>query len=249
MDGCQRSVGSARWWPADLSAVQLVSGVTPFLAAVAAVFRWCGGFSVVGVNGQWDLPGGGQQICPQFSWSVASPPFWRPSRWVWVSCGFSVAACPGVGRGWGADVSVSARPVGRFEAGFGEFGAFGSGGAPGARPVRWRGSGVVAQAPSGFRARTRLWLWRRRWHVPHSSARLSMSVGPLPGLAHGVMWWASQRAGSSAQSTQPPSRAMRARRCASVTERLARPCHRGSPFPENSSPNSSASQASRSSSL
>ena len=85
--------------------------------------------------------------------------------------------------------------------------------------------------------------------MPHSRARLSMSVGPSPGLAHGTMWWDSQRAGSSAQSTQTPSLVSRARRCASVTVRSPRPCHSGSPSPENSTPNNSASQARRSSSL
>ena len=99
--------------------------------------------------------------------------------------------------------------------------------------------GVCSRVPSGLRTThvspTRLRRWRpscnRMWWRWHSRARLSALVGPPS--AQCFTWWASQREGGASQPghTQPPSRAMRTQRNASLTRRVRRPTSMTRPLP------------------
>ena len=113
--------------------------------------------------------------------------------------------------------------------------------------------GVCSRVPSGLRTThvspTRLRRWRpscnRMWWRWHSRARLSALVGPPS--AQCFTWWASQREGGVSQPghTQPPSRAMRTQRNASLTRRVRRPTSMTRPLPLSTVGMISASQARR----
>ena len=113
--------------------------------------------------------------------------------------------------------------------------------------------GVCRQVPSGLRtthaSSTRLSRWRpscnRMWWRWHNRARLSALVRPP--LAQCLMWWASQRDGGTSQPghTQPPSRAMRTQRSASLTRRVRRPTSMTRPLLLSTVGMISASQAMR----
>ena len=113
--------------------------------------------------------------------------------------------------------------------------------------------GVCSRVPSGLRTTnaspTGLMRWRpscsRMWWRWHSSARLSALVSPPS--AQCLMWWASQRDGGASQPghTQPPSRAMRTQRSASLTRRVRRPTSMTRPLLLSTVGMISASQAMR----
>ena len=113
--------------------------------------------------------------------------------------------------------------------------------------------GVCSRVPSGLRTThaspTGLMRWRpscsRMWWRWHNRARLSALVGPPS--AQCLMWWASQRDPGASQPghTQPPSRAMRTQRSASLTRRVRRPTSMTRPLLLSTVGMISASQAIR----
>src|SRR5215207_238726 len=80
--------------------------------------------------------------------------------------------------------------------------------------------------------------WRRQ-----SRTRLVRAVGPWS--SQEIRWWASQKIGGAPHTTQPLSRALRARRMARLTKRCAMPTSRGSEFAPSTIGMICASQASR----
>ena len=84
---------------------------------------------------------------------------------------------------------------------------------------------------------------RSTWWRRHSRHRLCTAVAP-PSIQD-CRWWASHCTGGAPQTTQPLSRAFRARRIAPVTSRSARPTSSGSDFDPSTSGMTFASQASR----
>ena len=84
---------------------------------------------------------------------------------------------------------------------------------------------------------------RSTWWRRQSRHRLCTAVAP-PSIQD-CRWWASHCTGGAPHTTQPLSRAFRARRIAPVTSRSARPTSSGSDFDPSTSGMTFASQASR----
>ena len=114
----------------------------------------------------------------------------------------------------------------------------GSGGVPGSAQA-----GRATVTVPWWRVMVQWPWWVSMWWRRQSRTRLVRAVGPLS--IQEIRWWASQKIGGALHTTQPLSRAFRARRMARLTKRWAMATSRGSELAPSTIGMICASHASR----